>query len=102
MAGLAETPATSDLLDVLLKDLCPGKLHIPLKVRDRSNVRQSMDDPLHRRCHNCCALASEIRVHGDQQCEHGQQYQGQYDHSDDLDGCKEDENIFDSLHGCDQ
>jgi hypothetical protein len=61
-----------------------------------------MDDPFHRRCHDRCTLVFEIRVHGDQQREHRQQYQGQYGHFDDLDGCKEDEDIFGSLHGCDQ
>lgn len=70
MAGLAETPATSDLLDVLLKDLCPGKLHIPLKVRGRNKSRQSADNPLHRRCHDRCTLVFEIRVHSDQQREY--------------------------------
>ena len=70
MAGLAEAPATGDMLDVLLKDLCPGKLHIPLKVRGRHKSRQSMDDPRHHRCHDRYTLVFEIRVHVDQQREH--------------------------------
>lgn len=88
LAWLAAISAMKSLLDFFRNAICPETLRIPLEVHSRNVPRQSVDDPLYHRCYGRRTFVFEIRVHGGQQREYRQQRQGQYDHLDDLDGCK--------------